>query len=286
MVNIAVTGLNAGDSPAPGVPVVRSLRERAGFKGRIIGLGYDALESGILDAGVVDAAYLLPFPSVGKDALLERILNIHEKEKLDVIIPNLDSELMNFIQIQPALEREGIKFLLPTEEQLGRRAKSNLPKLCKELNVKTPATKVVNDPSTLSLGKDELPVMVKGLFYESYLAHSHAEAVHFMHKIAGKWGYPVLIQQYIEGEEFNAAALGDGKGGMDGVACMKKLVLTDNGKGWACVSIKNDGLITLAETIIRSLKWAGAMEVEAMQSKKDGEFYLIEINPRFPAWIY
>ncbi|MBI3793653.1 MAG: ATP-grasp domain-containing protein, partial [Nitrospinae bacterium] len=46
------------------------------------------------------------------------------------------------------------------------------------------------------------------------------------------------------------------------------------------------GLITLAETIIRSLKWAGAMEVEAMQSKKDGEFYLIEINPRFPAWIY
>jgi carbamoyl-phosphate synthase large subunit len=94
------------------------------------------------------------------------------------------------------------------------------------------------------------------------------------------------VQRYIEGEEFNAAAVGDGDGGMAGIVCMKKLVLTDKGKGWACVSIKNDALIALTETIVGALKWRGALEVEAIYSKTEDAFYLIEINPRFPSWVY
>jgi carbamoyl-phosphate synthase large subunit len=100
------------------------------------------------------------------------------------------------------------------------------------------------------------------------------------------WGYPVLIQEVIEGEEYNAAAVGDGAGKMLAVAGMKKLVFTDKGKGWACVSIINEGLNALTERIVTALAWSGPMEVEAIKSKKDGTFYLIEINPRFPAWIY
>ncbi len=43
---IAVSGLKTGDNPQPGVPVIRSIRN-AGFEGKIIGLIYDSLESGI-----------------------------------------------------------------------------------------------------------------------------------------------------------------------------------------------------------------------------------------------
>jgi carbamoyl-phosphate synthase large subunit len=43
-VTVAVTGMNATDNPAPGVAVARSLRHEPQFQGRVVGLGYDALD--------------------------------------------------------------------------------------------------------------------------------------------------------------------------------------------------------------------------------------------------
>ena len=285
-VNIAVTGLNAADTPGPGVAVVRCVKEHPRWQGRVIGLAYDALESGILDCELVDAAYLIPYPKVGRGALLERIRYIHERERLDVIIPTLDSEILNFIQIGDELTEMGIRTFLPTEERFTKRAKVNLHKLRDEFDIKTPATHLVSDVGKIPLLVEKYPVMVKGVFYEAYMAYSIDEAVYYCNKIAVKWGYPVLVQRYIEGEEFNAAAVGDGRGGVLAMVCMKKMVLTDKGKGWACVSIKNDGLMELTRRIIEALKWRGALEVEAIYFKEEDAFYLIEINPRFPSWIY
>jgi carbamoyl-phosphate synthase large subunit len=286
MCNVAITGLNAGDSPAPGIPVIRCLREHPEWNGRVVGLAYDALESGALDRDLVSDVFLLPYPKSGKDILLERLGYIREKLPLDVIIPTLDAELLNFIHIREDLEALGIKLFLPSEEQFKKRSKANLDKLCNEINIRTPKTRLVTDPSRVDVRREELPVMVKGLFYEAYLAYSLDEAVHYVHKVASRWGYPVLVQEFIEGEEYNAAAVGNGMGQCLGIAEMKKLVFTDKGKGWACVSIVNQGLTDLTRRIVSALKWPGAIEVEAIKAKKDGEFYLIELNPRFPAWIY
>ena len=67
VINIGVTGLNAIDSPGPGVPVIRGLREAKSFKARIIGLAYEPLEPGIYIDGLVDKTYLIPYPSAGTD---------------------------------------------------------------------------------------------------------------------------------------------------------------------------------------------------------------------------
>jgi carbamoyl-phosphate synthase large subunit len=285
-VNIAVTGLNATDTPGPGVPVVRCIKEHPRWQGRVVGLAYDALEPGILDTQLIDAAYLMPYPKTGKAALLEKIRYIHERERLDVIIPTLDSEILNFIQIGDELTEMGIRTYLPTEEQFTKRAKVNLHKLQDEFDIKTPVTHLIPDAYKIPLLREKYPVIVKGVFYEAYMAYTIDEAVYYCNKIAAKWGFPVLIQRYVEGEELNAAAVGDGKGGISGMVCMKKMVLTDKGKGWACVSIKNEALMELTRRIVKSLKWRGALEVEAIYSKTDDAFYLIEINPRFPSWIY
>lgn len=286
MYNIAVTGLNACDTPAPGIAVIRCLKEHPDYNGRIIGLAYDALETGVLDRRSVDSAYLLPYPKSGKDALIERIMYIHGKERIDFIIPTLDAEILNFILVKDRLSSCGINFFMPTERQFTRRSKVNLSKFAKEAGIKAPRTLLVSEPGRIDIKKDDLPVIVKGLLYEAYIAYSIDDASHYVERIAKKWGYPVIIQEYIDGEEFNSVAVGDGKGGISGIVCMKKLIFTDKGKGWACVSIKNDELIGLTENIVRTLSWRGALEVEALYSKRDDCFYLLEINPRFPAWIY
>src|SRR5512133_2256763 len=101
---IAVTGLNAIDSPGPGVAVIRCLRECADFDVRIIGLSYEALEPGIYMHELVDKTYQLPYPSAGTEVLFERIKQINDIENIDVLIPNFDAELYNFIRIDNKLK--------------------------------------------------------------------------------------------------------------------------------------------------------------------------------------
>jgi carbamoyl-phosphate synthase large subunit len=121
--NIAVTGLNAVDSPGPGVSVIRALREAASFDVRIIGLAYESLEPGIYMHEIVDKTYQIPYPGAGTDTLLPRLEYIHSKEKLDVIIPNFDAELFPFIKLEKKLQAMGIRMFLPTLHQFEERQK-------------------------------------------------------------------------------------------------------------------------------------------------------------------
>src|ERR1041385_445178 len=75
---VAVTGLNAIDSPGPGMAVIRALREAKDFDVRIIGLSYEALEPGIYLHEWVEKTYQIPYPSAGSEALLGRLQFIHE----------------------------------------------------------------------------------------------------------------------------------------------------------------------------------------------------------------
>ncbi|MCX6242468.1 MAG: hypothetical protein NTX43_11740 [Bacteroidetes bacterium] len=143
--NIAVTGLNAIDSPGPGVSVIRALREAASFNTRIIGLSYESLEPGIYMHDLVDRTYSIPYPTAGIDLLFERLQYIQEKEKLDVIIPNFDAELYPFIKLEHNLKTMGIHMFLPTLHQFEERNKVNLNDFGKKYGIKVPKSKVIYD---------------------------------------------------------------------------------------------------------------------------------------------
>lgn len=288
---VAVTGMNAKpDNPGPGVAVARCLREAAGFKGRILGLGYDSLDPGLYLREDCDAGYLLPYPAAGADALLERIDEILRDGRIDAVIPCLDAELASFIALEPSLARRGIRLLLPERVALFRRNKDNLPTLCAEAGVATPRVRRITREDFFDLkGSDgdfwRYPLVVKGIFYDAYVVHTPAEARQRFHQLAAAWGYPVLVQEYVEGEEVNLAALGDGSGAMIGPVMMKKQALTDKGKAWAGVAIDDPDLLAAGQRLLAALKWRGPLELEMLRDRS-GKLQLIEINPRFPAWIY
>lgn len=284
---IAVTALNATDNPGPGVGVIRSLRDAPEFAGRIIGLGYDSLDPGIYAHDLADDVFLLPYPSEGNEALEQRLRYIHDAVGLDLLMPTLDSELPLVIALQPVLDELGIGTLLPTEEQLSLRAKSNLAELGSRSGIPVPATRIVNSVPELYTIHDEIPYpfFVKGVFYGAKLARSLDEAVHAFHKTVAQWGVPVIVQAAMEGEEYDVVALGDGAGGMVGAVPMKKTTLTDKGKGWAGVTVRDDALALLTARFFQATRWRGPCEVELTRDQ-DGEYHLLEVNPRFPAWVY
>ncbi|MEI6885702.1 MAG: ATP-grasp domain-containing protein [Bacteroidota bacterium] len=285
--NIAVTGLNAIDSPGPGVSVIRALREAESFDTRIIGLSYESLEPGIYMHDLVDHTYSIPYPTAGIDLLFERMLYIHEKEKLDVIIPNFDAELYPFIKLEHKLKDMGIHMFLPTLHQFEERHKVNLNDFGRKYGINVPKSKVLYDLNTVHSLPSEFafPMIVKGKFYDASIAYSIEQVKSYFNKISAKWGLPIIIQEFIHGTEFNVTGLGDGKGKTIAAVPMRKQYITDKGKAWGGISISDEKMLDMTRKFLRNTKWRGGFELELMKNK-DGELYLLEINPRLPAWIY
>jgi carbamoyl-phosphate synthase large subunit len=289
---VAVTGINAKpENPGPGCAVARCLSEASGFRGRVVGLGYETLDAGLYHPEDTDGGHLLPYPAAGSDALMERLEEVLEVDRIDAIIPSLDAELPNFIALRPALARRGVHMLLPGRPELRSRDKDRLPALCARAGVATPRVRQIGDPGFFGrcTGEEEgswrYPLVVKGVFYDAYVVHDAAEAAYRFGQIARTWGYPVLVQSHVAGEEVNLTALGDGTGALIGPVMMRKQALTEKGKAWAGVAIDDRDLLEAGERLMQALRWIGPLELEMLRDGA-GTLHLIEINPRFPAWIY
>lgn len=286
-ITVALTGLNNIDNPGPGIPVIRGILESKNFDVRIIGLAYENLEPGIYMHDLVKKSYQIPYPTAGSDILLKRLEYINEKEKIDVLIPNFDAELYTFMKSADKLEKMGIKTFLPTLAQFEERQKAVLPQFGKKYKVKVPDSKAVFSEKELHsvTGEFSFPLLIKGKYYDAQIVHTPEQAKMYYYKISGKWGLPIIIQEFVEGTEVNVVALGDGQGNTIGAVPMKKQYITDKGKAWAGISTDDRELLSLTRRLIKKTKWRGGMELELIKTEEN-EYYLIEINPRLPAWVY
>jgi len=286
-ITVAVSGLNNVDSPGPGIPVVRGLRESTFFEPRIVGLVYENLEPGAYMHDHVDKSYKVPYPSEGSGILMERIRDIHAKESIDVLIPNFDSELYTFMKAESELKHLGIHTFLPTLQQFEERHKSNLPEFGEKYKIKVPKSRPITRIQELKELEEnyDYPMVIKGKFYDASIAYSFDQAQIYFNKIASKWGLPIVVQEYIRGTEVNVVALGAGRGNTIGAVPMKKQYITDKGKAWGGITLDDPKMLELTHDIIGQTHWRGGMELELIRTDKK-ELYLIEINPRLPAWVY
>jgi len=283
---VAVTGLNATDNPGPGVPVVRAIRA-ADPNVRVVGLGYEALDPGAYMTGIVDHVYLMPYPSQGTAVTLDRLRAIHAQTPIDVLIPTLDAELTGLVKLEPALRALGIRTCLPSAESLRLRAKDQLDQLNAH-GVRVPKGVRLTEASAIASLDQQVrfPVMVKGQFYDAAMACSPMEVYGHFERLRARWGVPVIVQEFVHGVEFDITVVGDGQGGVVGAVPMRKMQLTDKGKAWGGVTVADPALTEFVRATMAALQWRGPCELEVMRANDDGACHLIEINPRFPAWVY
>lgn len=284
---IALTGINAVDNPGPGTGVARSLREAPDFPTQIIGLAYDAMEPGLYMDWLFDRRYIMPYPSAEPEVFLARLQQIQQQIGLDCIIPNFDIELPLYIRYAQDLATLGIQTYLPNKMQFGLRNKANLAEFAKTFGLITPKTFTVTSPQELDEATAELsfPVMIKGPYYKAYRVTTPGEALQRFHQLANEWGYPIIVQEIVNGIELNLVGVGDGNGHHLGMVAIKKMGVTELGKIWSGITIHHPKLLRAAETFLQQTRWRGPFELECI-ADNTGTIYLIEINPRFPAWTY
>jgi carbamoyl-phosphate synthase large subunit len=283
---IAVSGLHMGESPQPGCGIIRSLR-RHYVPLNVVGLIYDTMESGIYAPDCADVVYQMPFPKVGSDALLERLDYILARQPIDVLIPALDSEIHGYLKMTGPLAERRVKMLLPSMESYQACRKSQLAELAKACDCRVPQTLTAVETSGLRRAAQEIgyPLMIKGPYYGAYWVSRDADLFDRFHEIVTTWGGPVLVQECIKGGEFDVIAVGDGLGDVGGMCTIRKTIVSERGKGFGGITMRDASLDALAMRLIRKLNWRGPIELEFIQDEDSGEYVLIEINPRFPAWV-
>ncbi len=286
MITVAVTGLHAGENPQPGVGVVRSLRRRFADL-RIVGLVYDVLESGIYRDDIADVVYNIPYPSTGLEAVLGRLDYIRARTPFDILIPTLDAEIPAMLKLQHVLAARGVRMLLPSPEAMAARQKSELPALATACGVPTPKSRKVLDVPGALAAAEELgyPLFVKGPYYEAYKVETVPALLEHFYALMGRWGGPIILQEAIVGQEFNVMAVGDGDGNAAGFCTIRKMIVSSQGKGYGGIVMRDPALTDAGLALIRHLKWRGPCELEFIQDEGSGTYYLLEINPRFPAWV-
>ena len=283
---IGISGINATDNPGPGVAVARSLLE-SNPEYSLIGLSYDVHDPGNYMENIFSNSYLMPYPSKGWENMRDAILEIKTKEGLDMIIPCLDAEIPLMIKHNQYLTDMNIKTLLPTSDQFELRNKDKLTNLSKEINCFHPKTEVVASIEQLVevlKHKITLPAMVKGKYYKAYMVYNIETAILKGSEIAAEWGFPLLVQEVVQGQEINLIGLSNQEGDVVGHVSIKKQLTTHLGKVWTAVTIRDKSMDELCKRFCKVTKWRGPFELECIINNEG--IYLIEINPRFPAWVY
>jgi carbamoyl-phosphate synthase large subunit len=282
---VAITGLNAADNPSPGLTVARALRAVTPAP-RLIGLTHEVLATGVYVDGLWDEVCLVPFPSREEGGYAERLIDHCRRAHADCLVPTLDIEIPVIVALAPRLRAAGIATLLPSPAALDAVAKPRLPKL---------AVKGFAVPRTLPLpGIDAvteaartlgLPFVVKGPVADAKVVRTAEEARAAARRLAGTWGYPLIAQAHIHGQEYGVAAVADRRHHVVGVVAVRKEIRTMNGNTWGGTAVVDAELTALARRFARAVKWVGPFELEVIRHPKRGPF-LIEVNPRFPAWVY
>lgn len=286
-VTVAITGLAAADNPAPGVAVARSLRAVPEFRGRVVGLTFDARFTGG-HSSYFDAVHVTPPPAAGAGPFIEAVRDIVRAERVEVLVPTLDTEVMLCAAMRRQLGGMRVRTLLPARGAIRRCAKLALGSVARRAGFEAPRTVAVTSREALgaALRDLRLPFFLKGSFADARLIDTAARAHAEFDRLAAQWGFPLLAQERIVGDELDLALLYDRARRRIGAVLMRKIGLTPKGKAWAGVTLDLPELLPLADRVMGTVGWAGPAELEIIRERSSGAYYLIEVNPRCPAWIY
>ncbi|NUT48510.1 MAG: hypothetical protein HOV94_14555, partial [Saccharothrix sp.] len=278
---VLISGLHSGPNPSPGLGVARSLR-RAWPDVRLHALDYSTGATGLSAPELDEVRVMPPWDTVDLPSSCAALVGLVAGADA-VFIPGLDLEAEVLAEHRPGDRR----LLVPPTGafQLVRKPGTAV---AAALGLRVPEFRRVSDPVE-AVGfatAHGWRVWVKGSRYEAVAVTDRFGLTWAMDRVRRTWGdQDVLVQRHVDGHEesFVFAAL-DGE--LVGACAMAKTMLTPEGKTWAGqVGDLADADLAALAAFARRARWTGGGEVEMVRDAT-GERYLMEVNPRFPAWVH
>jgi len=279
---IYISGLYSGTNPQPGVGIARSLRT-AYPQAKLIGVEYSNRCSGIHWRDFDEIWLQRPWDELNLTAHAEEIKKVLDSGAL--WISSIDLEILWLARIFP----DGHPNLLtPPESALARVEKPAVP-AHEGLPVRIPSfvTTEISDWDLHAFCREhDWKVWLKGPYYEAVRARSWAEFEEKRHLLSNAWATEKLfLQAHASGYE-ESVTLSAYRGELLDCVRMRKRDLTELSKTWAGdISEVEEEFLTPLREIVRRINWTGGAELEMVRDTGN-QLWLIEWNPRFPAWIH
>ena len=279
---IYISGLYSGGSPQPGIGLSRSLR--IGYPdATIVGVEYSNRSSGIHWPGFDELWLQRPWEELDLDAYGEVIRELLDDGALWISGTDLEA-----LWLASVFGEGHPNLLCPPAGALRRITKPGV-EAHRGLPLQIPPF-VSTEESDWDLHafcrKHDWRVWLKGPYYEAVRTRSWDAFESVRTALSKVWSTQRLfLQAHVSGYE-ESVMLCAYKGELLGCVSMRKRDLTEEGKTWAgdVTEVPEDFKATLRE-IIRDVNWSGGGELEMVRDP-EGKLWLLEWNPRFPAWVH
>ena len=206
---------------------------------------------------------------------IPQLLNICEKEKVDCLIPTIDTDLLLLAENKEKFETVGTKVLISAVDKV---------KLCRDkrytadyfmsVGLKSPVP--VDDASKYVLG---YPAFIKpkdgSSSIDAYKVSNAEELKEYAKKVND-----YIVQPFISGREFTIDIFCDYEGNPVYITPRERLAVRA-GEVLKTRIHQDDTMIREMLALIEDYKPCGQITVQLIQDEVTGNNYYIEINPRF-----
>jgi diaminopimelate decarboxylase len=279
---IYISGLYSGTNPQPGIGIARSLRQ-AYPDATLVGVEYSNRCSGIHWQDFDEIWLQRPWQELNLDTHAAEIKKVLDAGGL--WISSIDLEIMWFANLFP----EGHPNLLtPPLLAMNQVSKPAIP-AHEGLPVKIP-TFVTTELSDWDLHafcrEHDWKVWLKGPYYEAVKVADWSAFQRMRQILSSAWATDTLfLQSHVSGYE-ESVMLSAYQGELLDCVRMQKRDLTELSKTWAGdIAEVDEEILTPLRKIIKEINWTGGAEFEMVRDA-DNQLWLLEVNPRFPAWVH
>jgi carbamoyl-phosphate synthase large subunit len=237
------------------------------------------LKENVPTAFISDNHYIVP--KVTDDWYIYELLDICQRERINLLIPLIDNELITLSNYKYLFEDIGVKVLV-SGKGLNELAcnKEYTYEFFTKNSIKTP--KVYSD-TELNKGEFSFPLLIKpkdGSASKGVTKINTIEELQFFKKYIPN----AMVQEFISGEEYTVDVMVDFFRNIKTIVPRKRIEVRagEVSKG---VTIKDEEIIAEVEKVIKLLPDpVGCITVQCFK-QFDGNVSFIEINPRFGGGI-
>jgi diaminopimelate decarboxylase len=279
---ICISGLYSGTNPQPGVGIVRSLR--AAFPdATLVGVEYSNRCSGIHWPELDEIWLQPPWEHLDLDAYSSQIRRLLDEDAF--WISGVDLEIMWLSSVFP----DGHPRLLTPPSAALKGISKPAVEAHRGLPVRIPEfiSTEQSDWDLHAFCRDHgWKVWLKGPYYEAVRTGSWDTFERVRNVLSKAWTTERLfLQAHVTGYEESVCFCAY-RGELLQAVYMRKRELTEEGKTWAGdVSDVPEDFARPLRQMVRRLNWTGGAELEMVRDA-GGSLWLLECNPRFPAWIH